>query len=262
MPPKVSLFLPTDRARRDFSSAPRCQTPKHPAFSPHHAMRASMRSQGGAYSNRLGNAGSRSVSTAGSRSRRSGPSDSSSREIVRKPWESSAVTKFASRVGVDPRAQPMVIKNAGSGPTILGALGESEDHQIAGNVLQRVYGTAKKSSSAKQSDSRAMTTSTPDEVSFGVVYEHRDCFGAPKFVGSTDIVAEKQFKLDYESNANINQVVNHNQGSTEVVWAGYGTGPIGKPEMDEIRKNIEHSRAERLNIQKLSGVKPYSRHGY
>ena len=119
--------------------------------------------------------------------------NATSRDIVRKPWESTAVSKFASRVGVDPRAQPMVIKRQG-GSTILGALGEDEDHKIAGSVLQRLSTNSSDVKKSKtQNAGREMMRQEFDDPAFGVVYEHRDCFGVPKFVGSTDIVAEKQF---------------------------------------------------------------------
>jgi hypothetical protein len=71
----------------------------------------------------------------------------------------------------------MRIRDNGGG-TILGAVGEEADHMVAGGVL-----------------AKAKLRSTPDEkVSFTVVYEHRDCFGKPKFVGSTDKFAEDQFR--------------------------------------------------------------------
>jgi hypothetical protein len=156
----------------------------------------------------------------------------------------------------------MVIKRQG-GSTILGALGEDEDHKIAGSVLQRLSTNSSDVKKSKtQNAGREMMRQEFDDPAFGVVYEHRDCFGVPKFVGSTDIVAEKQFMLDYKGNKTVHKIVNREQGSTDVVWAGYGSGPVGKAEMDEIRTSIAHNRAERLNIQKLGGTKPYSKHGY
>jgi hypothetical protein len=61
---------------------------------------------------------------------------------------------------------------------MLGAVGEEVDHMVAGSTL-----------------AKAKLQPKPDEkVSFTVVYEHRDCFGKPRFVGSTDKFAEDQFR--------------------------------------------------------------------
>ena len=36
------------------------------------------------------------------------------------------------------------------------------------------------------------------------------------------------FRLDYKGNKTVHKIVNREQGSTDVVWAGYGSGPVGK----------------------------------
>jgi hypothetical protein len=48
------------------------------------------------------------------------------------------------------------------------------------------------------------------------------------------------------------------------VWAGVGqrVAGVGDVEMTAIREAIVEDRSKRLQIQKLSGIKPYSRHGF
>ena len=50
-------------------------------------------------------------------------------------------------------------------------------------------------------------------------------------------------------------------GGSRVVWAGVGRGPVGESEMKAIRKAIVNDRSARQHVKKLSGPKPYSRHG-
>ena len=50
-------------------------------------------------------------------------------------------------------------------------------------------------------------------------------------------------------------------GALVLVWAGFGTGPVGAQQMSDMRKAVQHVRAERLQAAKLSGFKPYSAHG-
>ena len=43
-----------------------------------------------------------------------------------------------------------------------------------------------------------------DAVSFGAVYEYRDVFGTPKFVGSTDKIPEARFREDVDQSLESN----------------------------------------------------------
>lgn len=49
-----------------------------------------------------------------------------------------------------------------------------------------------------------------------------------------------------------------------MVWAGVGqrVAGVGEGEMMAIREAIVEDRSKRLQIQKLSGIKPYSAHGF
>lgn len=110
----------------------------------------------------------------------------------------------------------------------------------------------------------------PSEVfAFGAVYEHRDCFGVPRYVGETEFAPEQQFAAD-QQHPGVRKTLNHTvrtsnggrkSGSSSVVWAGFGTGPVGAQQMSDMRKAVQHVRAERLQAAKLNGFKPYSAHG-
>ena len=51
-------------------------------------------------------------------------------------------------------------------------------------------------------------------------------------------------------------------GTPAVVWAGCAREPIGRNEMEGVRRAIVEERSRRLNIAKLRSAKPYSRHGF
>lgn len=106
-----------------------------------------------------------------------------------------------------------------------------------------------------------MARRRPD-VAFGAVYEHRDVFGRPRFVGDTDSVVEDSIVRDRKENRAVRSLLDDHGGSSEVVWAGVGAGPIGHGEMKEIREAIVESRVQRNRARKLRGNKPYSRHGW
>ena len=95
--------------------------------------------------------------------------------------------------------------------------------------------------------------------SFGAVYEHRDAFGVPRYVGETGDAPELAFQADMEHKG-VRKVVQGGGGS-QVVWAGFGSGPVGAAQMEDMRKAVQHVRAERLQAAKLSSFKPYSAHG-
>lgn len=56
---------------------------------------------------------------------------------MKKPWQSPAVLSLAGRLGMigHDHVQPMVVE--GPAGTVLSAVGEDEDHRIAGDVLQQ-----------------------------------------------------------------------------------------------------------------------------
>jgi hypothetical protein len=80
------------------------------------------------------------------------------------------------------------------------------------------------------------------------VYEHRDCFGVPRYVGQTVLVPEEQFRADLDHpgvRKTLRQPRTGRQGSSEVVWAGFGTGPVGAQQMADMRMAVQHVRAVR-----------------
>ena len=46
-----------------------------------------------------------------------------------------------------------------------------------------------------------------------------------------------------------------------LVNSGFGSGPVGAAQMSDMRKAVQHVRAERMQAAKLGGFKPYSSHG-
>merc|ERR1712048_471964 len=102
-----------------------------------------------------------------------------------------------------------------------------------------------------------------NKVSFGAVYEHRDAAGKAKLVGSTSVLPEHQFHLDWQENHAVKELSRNggNPGSSgHLVWVGVGSGPVGEQEMGRVRQAVVDSRAQRLQLEKLSSEKPYSRH--
>ncbi|KAK3237602.1 hypothetical protein CYMTET_52333 [Cymbomonas tetramitiformis] len=184
---------------------------------------------------------------------------SSSTAIGRKPWEAPSVAKLTSKLGKDPNIQPMVIE--GPAGTVLAAVGEPADHHTAGDVLAQVHAQRIANGVPMPSGPQRRDSNIPERV-FGAVYEYRDSFGRPRVVGDTGSTPEERFRLDRQEHQAINNLVSYQGGTPHVVWAGTGTFPIGQEEMATMRTAVASSRAARNNVEKLSGPKPYSRHGY
>lgn len=72
---------------------------------------------------------------------------------------------------------------------------------------------------------------------------------------------EKRF-LEDRRHQGIRNLLTYQGGRSEVVWAGVGTYPLGRAEMEVLTGEIAATRATKLNAQKLSGIKPYSKHGF
>ena len=108
------------------------------------------------------------------------------------------------------------------------------------------------------------STNRPTGRAFGAVYEHRDCFGKPKFVGSTtDRAPEEAFVADARQHQAVRNMLVHQGGQSNVVWAGAGDGRVlGPQEMQTITQGIVARRAKKLEVEKLRSIKPYSRHGF
>ena len=99
------------------------------------------------------------------------------------------------------------------------------------------------------------------EMAFGAVYEYKDSRGKPQFVGATGTVPEAQWKDDYGRNQAVRSLAGSG-GSASVVWAGVGCGPCGPNEIAAARDAVCRDRAQRQQINELSGAKPYSRHSH
>mmetsp|Transcript_42478 Transcript_42478/g.77075 ORF Transcript_42478/g.77075 Transcript_42478/m.77075 type:complete len:228 (-) Transcript_42478:154-837(-) len=190
--------------------------------------------------------------------------------LVQQPWESMAVQSLASKLSTpgqtneDP-VTALVLKSPQG--TLLRAVGGKADHEVAGKVLADIQRSS--SSSAAPPDSKSNSLAkvgsgllSTQQVAFGAVYEHRDSCGKPRLVGSTNVLPERQFQLDWQEHSQVRSLASDSPGggSGHLVWAGIGSGVVGEHEMGRVREAIVHARSERLQLQKLSSEKPYSRH--
>lgn len=161
----------------------------------------------------------------------------------------------------------------GADGVVLQAVGDVEDHKVAGRVvadIQREHIGEKPMEAARGTQLvRAGTAKAPllqQRVAFGAVYEHRDFAGRPRLVASTNVLPERQFQLDCQQHPAVRDLVSARGGSAapgasgQLVWVGVGAGQVGEAEMTRVREAVVDARAERFRLEKLSGVKPYSRH--
>jgi len=198
------------------------------------------------------------------------------------PWESPAVQQFAASLreagGNSSGGRPAAMILEGRQGTVLQAVGEIEDHKVAGKVVADIQREAQANAmtQAAAPGHTAQGTSLVrveagqraplqrGKVAFGAVYEHRDFAGKPKIVSSTALLPEQQFQLDYQSHSNVRQLARQRgdapSGSAALVWVGVGSGPVGEAQMARVRQAVVDARAERLSLEKLSSEKPYSRH--
>ena len=192
--------------------------------------------------------------------------------LAKQPWRAPSVQRLAQQLGTNKLVQPMMVE--GPAGTILTAVGEQEDHAVAGEVLRQAQearakrGTPMPWGNAPDPNqtSSSMTTAPANaggagKSAFAAVYEHRDCFGLPRAVGCTHTVPEQRFLEDQENHQGVSTLMRRG-GSSEVVWAGVGSYPLGPREMEVLMGEIAQRRAAQHKVQKLQGPKPYSRHGY
>ncbi|CAJ1375365.1 unnamed protein product [Effrenium voratum] len=165
--------------------------------------------------------------------------------------ESGAICRFLHKCRNDESGVvAMTLKNDGARHLL--ALGSKEDNFVAASTVAKIF--QRKADTGK---SKGVTELEESQgAHFGAVYEHRDSAGKPRLIGSTDTMPEKQFALDSKSHA----VRSLRDVRPEVVWAGVGLGEVGAKEMAEVRQAVLAARSERLQIEKLGSVKPYSRH--
>ena len=219
------------------------------------------------------------------------------------PWQSSSVKSLVKRAGRRgdggvASVEPMMVE--GPRGTSLRAVGEANDHKVAGDALSQLMAQKRRtgltggpgSSGAKgevllpppadaprdeKPPSRFRTREFEDvelrgrrsmsnrsEYAFGAVYEHVDSFGKPRIVSSTMRTPEVQFLEDGRSDRRIAKLLTQGRGTSNVVWAGVGrlSAGIGDGEMGVIREAIAQERSKRLNVEKLQSIKPYSAHGW
>eukprot|EP00929_Paragymnodinium_shiwhaense_P003844 TRINITY_DN104521_c0_g1_i1.p1 TRINITY_DN104521_c0_g1~~TRINITY_DN104521_c0_g1_i1.p1 ORF type:complete len:282 (-),score=61.45 TRINITY_DN104521_c0_g1_i1:13-858(-) len=194
------------------------------------------------------------------------------------PWESMAVQQFAGRLAcstaLEAGTAPVAMRlQSANGSTLLAAMGDGDDHRVAGEVVvglqdSRGGGPPSRAGSAAQSGLVRVPRGQQaplqkQQVSFGAVYEHRDMAGKPCLVGSTGVLPERQFQLDYQSSSKVQELARHGGpgSSGHLVWVGIGCGGlVGESEMEQVREAIVDARSKRLQLDKLSSEKPYSRH--
>mmetsp|Transcript_6302 Transcript_6302/g.11855 ORF Transcript_6302/g.11855 Transcript_6302/m.11855 type:complete len:234 (+) Transcript_6302:3-704(+) len=192
-----------------------------------------------------------------------------------KPWESNAVAALANKLGKDKDIVPMMIE----GPTgcILASVGCEKDQTIATKALSKCHEKRLATAQAVRAVPAGPSSSAPnistkatapaarprragEEVAFGAVYEHK-VNGVPRYVGVTNALPEERFRLDCQQHHEVGRILQHQGASSEVVWAGIGRGVVGAQEMSDICCTIQNDRSARQQVKKLTGVKPYSRHG-
>ena len=100
------------------------------------------------------------------------------------------------------------------------------------------------------------------ERAFGAVYEYTNSCGRPVVVGSTSTNVEGAFVRDTAQHQSIRNLTEYEGGNQNVVWAGVGQYPLNAEAMQEITSSIVEQRSKKYQMQKLSGHKPYSKHGY
>ena len=72
-------------------------------------------------------------------------------------------------------------------------------------------------------------------------------------------------KADQRAYRGVADLMNRSgRGSSKVVWAGVGrrSNGLGEGEMHVLRNSVMEERSRRLQLEKLGGIKPYSRHGF
>jgi len=190
------------------------------------------------------------------------------------PWQSYAVQRFAARL-TDPELargaeKPAALMLEGPQGVALQAVGEAEDHKAASKtVAEFMKGSEKRASSMPSATSLVKVVpghqapiQPRGKVAFGAVYEHRDCFGKPRLIGHTDVVPERQFQLDHQEHRDVQQLAKQGApgASGHLVWVGVGAGVVGEAEMLKVREAVVEARSQRLQIDKLSSIKPYSSH--
>ena len=136
-----------------------------------------------------------------------------------KPWNAPSVQELTSQRGKSSNSNSLIIE--GRTGDILKGVGSDVDNNIA---------TLSLSNKRCNQESKV----------FGAVYEHRDCFGKPQFIGQTDSTPECKFSQDVASHQAIRNMRTYQGGTANVVWAARGN--IGTTNMENITQNIVDRR--------------------
>ena len=237
--------------------------------------------------------------------------DSAEVAATEKPWQSNAVAALAARAkrgglaggGGGESAEPMIIGKSRApcnnnpnpiymqfhllpsqlrttpprleGPrgTSLRAVGNAEDHKVAGDALAQCYAERKARQqkyggpelllpapgsemtsrlglggrSAEAEDamppSNALgrggrrTARQRSDYVFGAVYEHVDSCGRPRVIGSTDKQPERAYLEDGRNHTGVAALLTLGRGASNVVWAGVGSRTAGVGE-GEVRPPV------------------------
>jgi hypothetical protein len=191
-----------------------------------------------------------------------------------KPWAAPSVQALTRQVGAaHTRSHTVAGRNTGrlagtADPLIvegrlgevLSAVGRQEDHRLASDALAEAQ-TLRYCAAGNRYPraSEATTTGARRGKAFGAVYEHRDCFGKPKYVGHTGAAPEESFAEDARRHQGIKNLLSYEEGRSAVVWSGVAPAA---GDMERITARIVEARAREQHLQKLQSPKPYSRHGY
>mmetsp|Transcript_59729 Transcript_59729/g.142118 ORF Transcript_59729/g.142118 Transcript_59729/m.142118 type:complete len:225 (-) Transcript_59729:81-755(-) len=183
--------------------------------------------------------------------------------LAQQPWESMAVQSFASRVSApqpqEESVSALVLKSPQG--TVLRAVGAKEDHEVAGRIVADIQNSTGGHTSSQGSLAKVGSgVLAKHQVAFGAVYEHRDACGKPRLIGSTNVLPERQFQLDWQDHSQVRSLTSEGGQSGHLVWVGIGSGVVGEKEMSRVREAVVTARSERLRLEKLGSEKPYSRH--
>lgn len=227
-----------------------------------------------------------------------GMGTASNEQLAERPWQSPAVMRLMNRAmqprrgdGTHHAVAPMIVE--GPKGTVIRAVGEDRDHIVAGNAVARVQEERSRRqaragpgapemllppptpSLSRQAPpamsglsmgrpSSARKRAETDDYVFGAVYEHTDSFGKPKMLGTTSDRPEVAFRRDVTEHRGVARLLGGGGGSSRVVWAGVGRriAGLGEAEIATVTQSVAADRSARLRVTQLSGIKPYSRHGY
>lgn len=167
-----------------------------------------------------------------------------------KPWNAPSVQALSKQVGKSKDTRPLLIE--GMTGDVISSVGCDADNMVASAALRESRGNKTGRETMRLEKQKAV---------FGAVYEHRDCFGKPRYIGATDDAPENSYREDVAGHQAVKNLITHQAGRSEVVWVGKSAA-MNSADMQNITKHIIDKRSADMQAEKLKGPKPYSRHGY